>query len=319
MPVAADGHGELAECGGLDGLSADGVLDDLPGAEDVHGDTPTLDHGLDLLQDLGRFSEAAQENQGLGPLQSGQGQVEIHAVPGVVPREPAQPLLRFFQAPLVPADQAIQQEEAPLGGGIGKGFVQEPVALQSGAGLLGPPGLVGAERHDVDATELRMPVFALRTPQEPQAALRELQATGWIDPTDGACLLDSKAAFEWVIADGAGQSRSILQEVHRLFELAQIGEQGSGHRKNVRLLVRVSAPLLHTLGRGAEGFLGTAEVAGPAFGIAEPNPGARPEVVDALLAVRLRREEVGDRQGRIGEIEALQRLLGLDPLRLGQE
>src|SRR5215211_4903466 len=37
MPFPTDGHRELAECRGLDGLRSDGVLDDLPGTEDVQG------------------------------------------------------------------------------------------------------------------------------------------------------------------------------------------------------------------------------------------------------------------------------------------
>jgi len=73
--------------------------------------------------------------------------------------------------------------------GSAMGFVQKPVGLQGGAGFLGHAQLRGTERHDVDSAELRVPVFAFRTPQEAQAALGELQAAGWIQPTDVSRLL----------------------------------------------------------------------------------------------------------------------------------
>jgi len=319
MPPTADGQRQLAEGCWLNGLRADGVLDDLPGAEDVHGGTPALDGGIDLLHDAGRFEEAAEEDQGFGPLQGGEGQVEGHVVLGVVAGEATQYCLGFFEPTFFLADQAVQQEKSPLGARIGKGGVQGPVRFQRGSGLVGLPELVGAEGHDVDAAELGMPVFTFRSPEEVQAALRELPAAGGVDPTDGARLFDAEAAFEGAVSDGAGEPHGIFQDVGRLFEVTQVGEQRGGHREDVRFLVWVSASFLQALGRGVEGFLGTGEVAGATLGIAEVGPGACPEVVDALFIVRGRREKVGDRQGRVGEIETFESLLRGRSLRLRQE
>lgn len=59
--------------------------------------TPALDGGIDLLHDAGRFEEAAEEDQGIVPLQGGEGQVEGHVVLGVVAGEPTQFFFGFFE------------------------------------------------------------------------------------------------------------------------------------------------------------------------------------------------------------------------------